>query len=185
MAIDLLQELTTITKNIMERAEKFYALDAAILNLKANEFNWSILECLEHLNLYGDFYLPEIEQRMAKSPYPANPTFTSGWLGNYFVNTIMPKENMNKMKTFKSMNPVGSQLSIKTLDKFIAQQQQLLHLLQAAKQVNLSKTKTAVSIAKWIHIKLGDTFRFVVYHNLRHLIQAENVLKTNITNLKK
>lgn len=90
---------------------------------------------------------------------------------------MLPKEKLNKMKTIKSMNPVGSNLDKSVLDKFINQQKTLLELLKQAKKVNLTKTKTGISISKWIKLRLGDTFRVVIYHNLRHMIQAEKVVK--------
>ena len=88
---------------------------------------------------------------------------------------MLPKEKLNKMKTFKSMNPIGSNLDKTVLEKFLSQQKTLLELLQQAEKVSLTKNKTGISISKWIKLKLGDTFRIVIYHNLRHVIQAEKV----------
>ena len=81
------------------------------------------------------------------------------------------------MKTFKSMNPINSKLTNQTLDKFIDQQHQIIELLDLSKSVNLDKTKTAISISKLIKLKLGDTFRVLIYHNERHIKQAEKTLK--------
>ena len=138
-----------------------------------------MLECIEHLNLYGDFYLPEIENRIRQSKYPATSNFKSGWLGNYFAKSMLPREKLNKMKTFKDKNPLGSQLDKSTLDRFTQQQKKTLDLLDKARKVSLNHTKTSVSISKWITLKLGDTFRVVIYHNQRHLVQAANVLKAS------
>jgi len=56
--------------------------------------------------LYSDFYLPEIDQAMAKSSSTAVEEFKSGWLGAYFVNAMIPgpesrasKVDLNKVKT--------------------------------------------------------------------------------------
>jgi len=80
------------------------------------------------------------------------------------------------MKTFKSMNPIHSQLSLEVITKFLDQQKQLLQLLTRAQQVDLKRVKTSISISKWIKLRLGDTLRVVVYHNQRHMKQARNVL---------
>ena len=45
--------------------------------------------------------------------------------------------------------------------------------MDLSKKINISKTRTAISISKIIRLKLGDTFRFNVAHNERHLLQAE------------
>lgn len=172
----VLSDLTDMTSDILKRSEAFNALSDQELNYKSNEESWSILECLEHLNRYGDFYIPEIGRTIDVSNKPNEKDFKSGWLGNYFAKSMLPKEKLNKMKTFKSMNPIGSTLDKSVLEKFINQQNALLGLLEKAQNVSLGKNKTSISISKWIKLKLGDTFRVVIYHNLRHIVQAERVL---------
>ena len=176
-AKSLIDDLIERTKEVINEAERFNQLSIDELNWKPTAEKWSVLECLEHLNRYGDFYLPEIQQRIQKAnKAESEQTFKSGVLGNYFANSMLPKEQLNKMKTFKSMNPVGSDLDISTLEKFIRQQKQILDLLNQARQVDLMKTKTSISISKWITLRLGDTFRVVIYHNQRHMVQANKVL---------
>ncbi len=174
---NLLQDLLERTQEIKHKAEGFKTLPLETLNWKSSPDSWSILECLEHLNRYGDYYIPEIEKRITASQYRPAEIFKSGWLGNYFANAMLPKEKLNKMKTFTSMNPVGSKLNMDTLKKFLSQQQAILNRLDKSKEVDLNKTKTGISISKWIKLRLGDTFRVVIYHNQRHMAQAERVLK--------
>jgi len=176
-AKSLIDDLIERTKKVINEAERFNQLPIETLNWKPNAERWSVLECLEHLNRYGDFYIPEMQKRIQKGKKSdANYIFKSGWLGNYFANSMLPKEQLNKMKTFKSMNPVGSQLDISTLEKFIRQQKQILDLLSQAREVDLTKTKTSITISNWIKLRLGDTFRVVIYHNQRHMVQSNKVL---------
>lgn len=174
---NLLQDLLERTQEIKHKAEGFKTLPLETLNWKSSPDSWSILECLEHLNRYGDYYIPEIENRIATSQHRSAENFKSGWLGDYFAKTMLPREKLNKMKTFTSMNPVGSKQNMDTLKKFLNQQQAILNLLDKSKEVDLNKTKTGISISKWIKLRLGDTFRVVIYHNQRHMAQAERVLK--------
>ena len=157
-AKSLIEDLIEKTKEVINGAERYNQLPIDKLNWKPSAEKWSVLECLEHLNLYGDFYIPEIQHRIQKSTkIQGEQIFKSGLLGNYFANSMLPKEQLNKMKTFKSMNPVGSQLDIATLEKFIRQQKQILDLLSQARQTDLMKTKTSISISNWIKLRLGDT----------------------------
>ncbi|WP_192877629.1 MULTISPECIES: DinB family protein [Arenibacter] len=174
---DLLEDLLERSQEYKAKAEQFKTLPLETLNWKASPESWSILECLEHLNRYGDFYIPEIEKQLKASRHRPSEKFKSGWLGNYFANTMLPKEKLNKMKTFSNMNPMGSSLDKTVLITFIAQQQGLINVLKLASRADLVKTETAISISKWIKLRLGDTFRVVIYHNQRHLVQAERVLK--------
>jgi hypothetical protein len=177
-AEELINDLIDRTKAVMNQAEFYYSLANESLNYKPGPDQWSILECFEHLNRYGDFYLPEISLRIRQAKTEdASVEFKSGWLGNYFAKSMLPRPQLNKMKTFKVMNPNGSNLEKDTIKKFIGQQKQMLQLLDAARRVNLNKVRTGISISKWIKLRLGDTFRVVIYHNQRHMAQANRVLK--------
>ncbi len=174
---DLLQELKELTRENTLIVEQYKKESDSKLNWKQNESSWSVLECIEHLNRYGEFYIPEISLRIAQATHPSVPIFKSNWLGSYFSNAVSYKEKLNKMKTFATMNPNNSVLNRAVLNTFLIQQQQLQSLLEQAKKVHLDKTKTAISISKFIKLKLGDTFRVVIYHNQRHIKQAEKVLE--------
>ncbi|WET49634.1 DinB family protein [Chryseobacterium indologenes] len=177
--IALLEELKSKTGQHLQYAETLLLKPENELNSRMSSDSWSVLECLEHFNRYGDFYIPEISYRISSSTTPPKPDFKPGILGNYFAENMLPKEKLNKMRTLKAMNPIHSQLNKDVVDEFIKQQQQLLDLLEKARTVNLEKTKTAVSISKLITLKLGDTFRFVIYHNARHIAQAERILRND------
>lgn len=174
----LLDELAKITRENLNYVQHLKTLSFEKLNARLSQDSWSALECIEHLNRYGDFYVPEIKNRIFASRSKSETDFKSGLLGNYFAQMMLPNDKLKKMKTFKSMNPIYSKIDQKVIDVFIAQQNQLLELLKAAQNISLNKTKTAISISKLIKLKLGDTFRFVIYHNQRHILQAKKVIET-------
>jgi hypothetical protein len=130
---------------------------------------------LEHLNLYGNFYLPQIEDKIKKSNTKNELAFNSGLLGNYFAKSMLPKEKLNKMKTFKDKNPLHAQLDKGAIDTFISQQIRLLDLLNQSNHISLNKIKIEISITSLIKLKLGDTFQFLINHMIRHLKQIENI----------
>ncbi|EAR01701.1 DinB family protein [Maribacter sp. HTCC2170] len=173
----LITELLERTRSNTHKVEGFKKLSEKELNYKESNDEWSALECIEHLNIYGDFYNAAIRESIEKASTASSKIFKSGVIGNYFVNLIAPKEKLNKMKTLKENNPLGSHLNKNVLDRFIKQQNECLHLIEESKNVNLSKTKTAISFSKLLKLRLGDTFRFITAHNERHLLQAENMFK--------
>lgn len=172
----LIDELTQLCENHKKEVEFFQRMTINDLNDKRSTDSWSILECIEHLNRYGNFYIPEIKRQMEKSRHAPSKNFKSGVLGNYFSKSMLPKEKLNKMKTFSSMNPLNSALNKEVLEVFKQQLEDLISLLQTARNKDLTKIKTSISISKWIKLRLGDTFRVVIYHNLRHIEQANKVL---------
>jgi hypothetical protein len=79
------------------------------------------------------------------------------------------------MKSPGDKNPANSSLPVTTLDRFLKQQDRLKSLLLQAKNTDLVRAKVSISIAKYIRLRLGDTFRFLIYHIERHIVQAEKV----------
>jgi len=174
----LLSELKNITSDNISFIETVLLKSDQDLNHRITNESWSVLECVEHLNRYGDFYIPEIENRISSSDKESTVNFTPGILGNYFAKNMYPKNKLNKMKTFKNINPIHRKLSKEVLKEFVKQKHLILILLERAKKVSLDKTKTSISISKLIKLRLGDTFRFVIYHNLRHIEQAKRILNS-------
>jgi hypothetical protein len=181
----LIQDLVERTHKNLNDIEKFKELSIEILDTRKSEKSWSILECIEHLNLFGDFYLPEIEKRSLKSDKKAQVEFKSSWFGNFFANSMFPKEKLNKMSTFSDKNPLNNRLDKNCIDRFISQQQKILELLDIARNKDLNKVKIPSSISKLVRLKLGDTFRIIINHNERHLVQANKLLKSQIGSLNK
>ena len=106
-------------------------------------------------------------------------TFAPGWLGNYFTNLMMPNENgvpSKKLKAPKNYTTNNEGDSDCTIAKFIDQQEKMLQLLEEAKSVDLNAVRIPISIAKFIKLKLGDVFMFLIAHNLRHVKQAERAI---------
>ncbi len=144
---------------------------------------WSATQCLEHLNSYGRFYLPEIERAIEKAKekgYGPAAHFKAGWLGNYFTKLMMPGNDgkvTKKMSSPKDHYPETNTDSHKVIAEFIEQQERLLSLLEAAQDIDLNKASCAISISKLVKLKLGDTFLFFIAHHYRHILQAERALQ--------
>ncbi|WP_430411932.1 DinB family protein [Kordia sp.] len=173
----ILQDLLELTRENLNAVESLKNQPIRLLNWKQDTTSWSVLECIEHLNRFGDFYIPEMTTKIETSVHKSSGVFKSNWLGKYFSKSVSYQEKLNKMKTFKPMNPLNSTLDIQTLEKFIDHQHQIIELLDKSKHVDLDKTKTTITISKLIKLRLGDTFRVVIYHNERHIKQAEKTLK--------
>jgi len=173
----LIQSLEEQTQQIIRRVAplKNEALDTLIW--RENATSWNILECLEHLNLYSEFYLPEIGNKIKTSTTKSEVVFKSGFLGAYFAKSMLPKEKPNKMATFKDKNPLNAVLDKGVIDTFITQQTELLELLNQSRNVSLNKVKIPITISTFIKLKLGDQFQFFNNHIIRHLHQIENIQK--------
>ena len=185
LSATLLNNLQHQTENILEKAiREWQMVSPAKFNQNPAPGAWSAAQCLAHLNSYGDYYLPAIETAIREAKQKkltASRQFTPGTLGNYFTNLMMPKENglpSKKMKAPKNHIPENTGNSDEIIATFIEQQERLVQLMEQAAGVDLNKTKVPISIAKFIRLKLGDVFMFLIAHNTRHILQAERALQS-------
>ncbi|MBZ4187755.1 DinB family protein [Niabella beijingensis] len=171
----LLDSLAQLTKKHIRFAETLLPLPETALAQRPAAGGWNALECLEHLNRYSSYYLDALQSCISKAASLPAATYRPGRLGNYFAKIIHPDTSRKKMKTPQPMNALHASLNRSVVTTFIDNQRQLLQLLEQARKVDLGKEKTGTSLSKLIRLKLGDTLRFVIYHNERHIRQAENV----------
>jgi len=178
---DLIHRLENeLDRQINIVVQEFQNMSDEELNRPAADGGWSIAQNLEHLNKYFDYYNPAIKRalEMAKED-PAAELFRSGWLGRYSTNS-MDYRNDNKVKAFKEYIPPAKLDSAKVVYTFIENEEELLQLLRKAKSYNLTKVRLPISLTKWITLRLGDIFQFVIMHNERHIVQAQRCFKSLI-----
>ncbi|MFC5408693.1 DinB family protein [Larkinella bovis] len=179
----LLDQLAEDTRKLVEVVQQeFRPLTNDALNQQPGPARWSVAQCLAHLNSYGQYYLPALEMAFAdenRRQIPASPRFRSSWFGNYFANSMRPKTDGSiglKMKAVQAHRPADVLPSETVLRMFLEQQQALLDLLEQARQVNIQQLTVPISIARWLRLSVGDTFRFLIAHQQRHVLQAQRVV---------
>ncbi|KAA5546494.1 DinB family protein [Adhaeribacter rhizoryzae] len=171
-----------VESHLQEAIRVFQNINEETLLRPATNGGWSIAQCLDHLNSYGQYYLPYIQKGLNKNINLVNPdTFQSSWLGNYFTRLIDPETGKKKQKSAKIHQPAHNLDAHAVVAEFIQQQETLLAYIKQSRQVDLNKIKIPVSILKWIKLNLGDVLQFLIAHNERHLQQAkQNLLQPNI-----
>ena len=176
---ELIEDLKSTTHKLIDSAKRYRSMKSIKLNGRLSDDSWSILECFEHMNRYDAFYVNELRLKLEASPDIGNSErlFQSGWIGGRSANSMLPQANkkLNKMKTFKNMNPLGSDLKTSVIDTFIKDQRALLDIFRLAKEKNLNKVKVKLTLPL-LKFKAGDAMRFIQNHNVRHLTQCKLVL---------
>jgi hypothetical protein len=171
-----LQLLSDQTHSIINATEALRLLSKEQLEWRPHAKAWHILECLEHLNRYGRFYIPKLTELISHQALNPKPTFNTSWLGQYFIKSMQPKAKLRMMKTFKSMDPIYASSNTQVIDEFLEQQQQILVLIQLAGRIDMNKAKCPTSISKLLRFNIGETLGFVIAHNARHLEQVNKLL---------
>lgn len=169
--IDSLEQ--QIDAHLQQAIKTYQNLDTDTLSKPSATGGWSIAQCLEHLNSYGDYYLPHIEKTLHNN-HSDGATFTSGWLGDYFTKSMDPQAGKT-MKALKGHIPAAQLDAYAVVAAFIQQQEKLLGYLRQARTVDLD-VRIPITITKLIRLKLGDVFRFLIMHDERHIQQANRNL---------
>jgi hypothetical protein len=173
---ELIDQLLRINEENIQDAVSLRNLKSEILHLRPGEGKWNVLECVEHLLQYGDYYIPEIKAKLQSASPSSTNEYKSSWLGNYFADVVSPlgdNKRAKKMKTLRKTNPINFSPRPQAMDLFIQQQEALKNQLVQSRNYDIEKIKTGISITPWLKLRLGDTFRVVIMHNKRHLIQAK------------
>jgi len=179
----VLDELENMTRDIIAIAERDFApLTIEQLRQRPSAQAWSVGECLQHLNLYGEYYLPAMRNAIAGSTASAQNTFKGTWLGEYFANMMLPRPDgslSTKMNSPKDKNPALA-ASIAVPDDvvavFLQQQRDFLSGIAQARRADLQGIRIPITISRLIRLTLGDTLRFNVFHNIRHVHQAQRAI---------
>ncbi len=180
---ELFFESETITKNNLDFIQKSLSkLSENQVNWKPSESTWSLLEIFAHLNEYAAFYHPAFTKKISLTRY-RNPriNFISSPLGKSAWKSMQLGQLKNIKRKFnaaRNFNPIFNKELIKGDDIQIFKrfQEELLTILESAKSVNIQRAKVPTSISKFVRLRLGDAFLFVIYHNQRHIQQAMNLM---------
>lgn len=175
---ELLDELIAMLSESKARVEQLKERNVEELNWRPSTEKWTVLECLEHLNLYGDYYIPEIERVIKNSrSQPAPKRFKYTLWGDYFVNALAPKSKqaIKPLNAMEILNPKGMKLSAETINRFIQQHVRLIDIYKQARSVDIQHKCTGTTIPL-VRLRLVDTLRGQAYHSQRHVDQAFEVL---------
>ncbi|MCX6216046.1 DinB family protein [Spirosoma sp.] len=176
-AHDLQQRLKTALDTV-ER--EFTTLSDEQLRWKPAPDKWSIVECLQHLNLAERFYIRNLQHKVDKlgliQTAPVDQTLESDLVGKalrYIVDPQsklkFPAPGMIRPRTAAELQPadvIGQFLDLQTL---------LLGMLDKAVYMDWNREKLMTIFGNWLKINLGDAARMLVAHTERHLNQAMRV----------
>ncbi len=181
----LVQDLIADVKRIQHQTEtQIEPLSLEELLKRPEPKRWSVLECLEHMNLSSGHYIKRLEKLIPELEKTARVNgdneFKPGFFGEKFSSGILPKAdgslNMT-MKTFYFFEPKqASTKKHKSLEEFKRLNQTTMKLLERAKNIDLNKGKVTSTLGPVFRFKTGDAFRFSIGHNVRHMVQIENVI---------
>lgn len=139
---------------------------------------WNALECIAHLNIFLEMYLPRLERAIHLSKARR---WTPGQNVRYTMTgrRVIKNANLANFKPRKTpkrydffQKPMGKEV----LKTFIINSERLLRNLQAARETDLNKAKIGWGPSGFFKLTLGNLFEWLVMHGQRHVLQAQNAI---------
>jgi hypothetical protein len=156
---------------LIDQTNDLAALPMNELNWKENPGQWSVLECIEHLNRYNNYYLQEIESSFTQTNQRVDLELASTWIGRKSIAMMSPL-NRKKQKTFKRMNPANSSLSSDVFKVFISDQLRMKAVLEDLMRIDINRKVVRVEFFKLLKMTIAEALEFLIVHQQRHMIQA-------------
>ena len=164
-------------ENIKEDALELSAtLNNSQFNWRPSPKQWSISECLTHLNVLNGLDVPAIRNAVEDgraAGLAANGPFRYGFLSRSFIRLSEPPVKL-KFKAPKVYRPMSDQPRDKVMAGFIAIHDQLLELILKSNGLDLARIKVGTPVP-YVKFSLGQRFALLAAHDRRHLRQAWDV----------
>lgn len=150
-----------------------------LLGRRPQPDSWSIAECLAHLTLTSDAYLPLLRQAIARGRtdnlLDTGREFHMEFTSRLLAWWLEPPYRL-KSKTGPAFVP-GLNDCANALPHFLGRQQQLAALLTEADGLALDRIKIASPFAAHVRYNVYSAFQLIAVHERRHLWQAEQAAR--------
>ncbi len=132
-------------------------LDESQFNWRPGAYNWSMAECLLHLNIVGDRCVHMLEMAMADARGRgrlADGPFGYGWTEDKWILTHTEPPSRHKFKAPRAFAPVcGGQPITAVLPTFTHLQEQLSRQLEQARGLDLARIKVPAPEARPLRVQ--------------------------------
>lgn len=175
----MITELLDRTELIKAGSMAFLRMTDEQLGFSPGSGTWSIIEIFAHLNLSNEIYIRYILPRVTLAPDWPSDEFRSTWLGEWAYEKIVPRPDGSifRMKTSKTVLPVKPDEDLQeVLHNFHRTCDALDDILRHSATKDLRRIRIPFHFVPFLHFSLGETLRFVIAHNERHLLQAQRMV---------
>lgn len=182
-----MNELNQNTTNFFEQFEAIQVwADKLKSDLTEEKFNqkpasggWSVGECLQHINITAEQYIPRIDiciNIAREKKLFTDEKFKARFIQNKLISSLEPPYK-RKIKTFKAFEPASELEMHATFDSFKKFNDQIINFVNESNGINLRKAVLVSPVSKLVRLKLGEAYLLLATHTRRHLWQAEQVIK--------
>jgi DinB superfamily len=145
------------------------------LNWKPGPDLWSVGQCLEHLCVASDVYLPAISNALANRQLGVTQEITPGWFGRWFIrNYIEPSPQTRRASAPKKTTP-GTQIDATILQRFLTSNDRAREVTRQAAPYDVNRIRFRNPFIPGLRFTVGTGLEILSRHQRRHLLQAERI----------
>lgn len=140
---------------------------------------WSAAECLEHLTITVDEFLPLLDEAIARRQPASAGDYRPGWLGRWFLRQIEPAEKQRSFRAPSKFVPAQSEKTgAQALEEFLAAHEQFLARLPQMEPLDLTRVRVKSPFVNWMSYPVGLVCYLIPAHGRRHLRQARRATES-------
>jgi DinB superfamily len=159
--------------------ELVIGLDSKQLNWQPGPVAWSVGQCLEHLCITNEVYLPALSNSFAGKPVSAVQDITPGRFARWFIsNYIEPSPESKHARALKKVVP-GARVELSVLDRFLRSNLAVRELVRHARDYNVNSIRFRNPFIPVLRFTVGTGLEIISGHERRHLFQAERVKRSS------
>lgn len=175
-------QLAAVADDLERARARLHGLAAALPEARwrdrADPRRWSVAECVAHLNLTGQAYLPIVEEALARAralDAPAPARYRRTLLGWLLWRTMGPVTRVGRVRTTAPFVPSGALPRAEVLAEFDRLQDAQVALVRAGDGLPLDRVRVASPFDARVRYDLYACLTLLPRHQHRHLHQAERV----------
>jgi hypothetical protein len=145
------------------------------LNWQPAPGSWSVGQCLEHLCITNEAYLPAIGAALRGTPDAPAEDITPGWFGRWFLRKFVEPSNESKRVGAPAKIRPGTRVGLSVLNRLLASNQACRELIGKTRTKDVNSIRFRNPFLPGIRFTVGTGLQIVASHERRHLKQAERV----------
>jgi hypothetical protein len=148
------------------------------LNWQPAPGSWSVGQCLEHLCITNEAYLPAIVEALREKPNASVEQIVPGWFGGWFLRSfIEPSPQGKRAPALPKIRPTA-RVGLSVLNRFLSGNQSCRAVILSARSKDVNRIRFWNPLIKGIRFTVGTGLEIIAGHERRHLLQAERVRKS-------
>ncbi len=154
------------------------------LNWQSMSGTWSVGQCLEHLCIANEIYLPAISAALTGKSIASVQEIAPGWFARWFIRSYLEPSPRSKRALAPKKIVPGPRVEPSVLDRFLSSNQAAREVVRRAGAHNVNRIRFKNPFIPGIRFTVGTGLQIICSHERRHLLQADRVKRSLFESLR-